>query len=365
MSDRSIDQGVTDFSREHRTEVEPAQPRAGALERSFPDPGLPPHVYRSTDVDPKAARAAERQVALLFGLSVLGTVLFVVAFFAIDVSGARLDRVKLSTTLLGTGLAVALLGIGIGAIHWAKKLMPDDEVVEERHPIRSTDEERAAGAAVILDGGAAAGLPRRKLITGSLFAALAALPAMAVVPLWGLWSRDRGKSPAEQLSHTAWAPGVRLVRDPTGQPIRPAEMPLGGVLHVLPGVESHGEPTGEGEHSGLTLNEIAKAAVLLIRVEPDALRPPTRLDWTYAGIVAYSKICTHVGCPVGLYEQTTHHLLCPCHQSTFAVDEGAKVIFGPAGHPLPQLALALDQEGYLVAQHDFTEPVGPSFWERG
>ena len=89
-----------------------------------------------------------------------------------------------------------------------------------------------------------------------------------------------------------------------------------------------------------------------------------RLSWTYEGIIAFSKICSHMGCAVALYEQTTKHLLCPCHQSTFDVTSAAKVIFGPAARPLPQLAITVDAEGYLVAQAPFTEPVGPSFWGR-
>jgi ubiquinol-cytochrome c reductase iron-sulfur subunit len=89
------------------------------------------------------------------------------------------------------------------------------------------------------------------------------------------------------------------------------------------------------------------------------------MNWTVDGIVAYSKICTHVGCPVALYEQTTHHILCPCHQSTFDAPKGAQVIFGPAARPLPQLPITTNAEGFLVAQSDYTVPVGPSFWERG
>lgn len=99
---------------------------------------------------------------------------------------------------------------------------------------------------------------------------------------------------------------------------------------------------------------------------PEELTPGEgRDDWSIDGIVCYSKICTHVGCPISLYERTTHHLLCPCHQSTFDLADSAKVIFGPAARALPQLPLAVDDEGFLVAQSDFTEPVGPSFWERG
>ena len=109
----------------------------------------------------------------------------------------------------------------------------------------------------------------------------------------------------------------------------------------------------------------AKAAVILIRLNPDDIKVQKAKDWGVDGIVAYSKICTHVGCPVGLYEQQTHHLLCPCHQSTFDLTEDCKVIFGPAKRPLPQLQITVDDEGYLVAPEGFHEAVGPSFWERG
>ena len=113
------------------------------------------------------------------------------------------------------------------------------------------------------------------------------------------------------------------------------------------------------------LEQKAKAAVLLIRLKPEDLQISAgREDWSYNGIVAYSKICTHVGCPVALYEQQTHHLLCPCHQSQFDITREAAVIFGPAKRPLPQLPITVDDEGYLIARSDFTEPVGPSFWER-
>ena len=127
----------------------------------------------------------------------------------------------------------------------------------------------------------------------------------------------------------------------------------GGILTVIP------EGTLDDDEA------LAKAAVLIIKFRPEQLEPPTVMNWTVNGIVAYSKICTHVGCPAALYEQTTHHILCPCHQSTFDAARGAKVIFGPAARPLPQLPITTDSEGYLVAQSDFHEPVGPSFWERG
>jgi ubiquinol-cytochrome c reductase iron-sulfur subunit len=80
--------------------------------------------------------------------------------------------------------------------------------------------------------------------------------------------------------------------------------------------------------------------------------------------VAYSKICTHAGCPASLYEQQTNRLLCPCHQSQFLITDNAKPIFGPATRRLPMLPITVDAEGYLVAKRDFGVAVGPAFWER-
>jgi ubiquinol-cytochrome c reductase iron-sulfur subunit len=158
------------------------------------------------------------------------------------------------------------------------------------------------------------------------------------------------------LKHTLWEKGTRLARDPNGIPIKASDVTIGSVFHVIP------ENLHESDHP---LEEKAKAAVLLMRLDPADLHvSEERKDWNFRGIVAYSKICTHVGCPVALYEQQTHHLLCPCHQSQFDITREAEVIFGPAKRPLPQLPITVDEEGYLVAQSDFHEPVGPSFWER-
>ncbi len=147
---------------------------------------------------------------------------------------------------------------------------------------------------------------------------------------------------------------MKLVVEGTGQPILASDFDSpGGILSVVP----------EGyEHD---LNALAKATLILIKFRPEDLKSGTIRNWTYDGIVAYSKICTHVGCPAALYEQTTHHILCPCHQSTFDATDGARVIFGPAARPLPQLPIGVDGQGYLIAQADFDVPVGPSFWERG
>jgi ubiquinol-cytochrome c reductase iron-sulfur subunit len=161
--------------------------------------------------------------------------------------------------------------------------------------------------------------------------------------------------PGKDLSTTMWKGGLKLLKDPQGTPVKAADLRIGSVVHIVP------EGINDVEHY---LEEKAKAAVLLMRLDPKDL-DPVSVPGSYEGIVAYSKICTHMGCPVALYEQQTHHLLCPCHQSTFDVTQNCKVVFGPAKRNLPQLAITVDTDGYLVAKEGFREAVGPSFWERG
>ncbi|MEG9248271.1 Rieske 2Fe-2S domain-containing protein [Arthrobacter sp. Soc17.1.1.1] len=316
----------------------------------FENPGLPPHRPRLADRDRRAEKRAERQVALLFLVSILGTLLFFVGYFFIPLD-ETVERLRLQNLMLGLGTAFAMLGIGVGIVHWAKTLMPDHEVTESRHEIRPESDRQDAEKIVndILDE---SGIKRRPLIRNTLLGAaiLAPLPAIAIF-------RDLGPLPGNALKQTMWDTGVRLTRDPSGTPILASDVTVGSAFHVIP------EGLNEVENK---LEEKAKAVVLLMRLDPEELNPsPGRENWGYDGIVAYSKICTHVGCPVALYEQQTHHLLCPCHQSTFDLEQECKVIFGPAARPLPQLPIEVDDEGYLVASSDFQEPVGPSFWERG
>jgi ubiquinol-cytochrome c reductase iron-sulfur subunit len=169
------------------------------------------------------------------------------------------------------------------------------------------------------------------------------------------------------LEETEWktAPGEppkRLVTQ-DGIPVRLGDVASGGLLTVFPGKLKEGS---QDEYEKPELQTKADSTVILIRLRAgqELKAQKGREDWTYDNHVAYSKICTHAGCPVSLYEQQTHHLLCPCHQSVFDVTDGARPIFGPAARPLPQLAINVDSEGYFVARGDFSEPVGPSFWER-
>jgi len=242
----------------------------------------------------------------------------------------------------GALLAVSLGGIGLALVLWAKALFGEAEEVGERTVLPSEPEPRAEFVTTLERGGEV--FARRHVLVRLLAAAGGALGLAALFPL-----RSLGPPARRQLFHTAWRPGSRLVTE-AGEPIRVDQLPVGGILTVFP----------EGRV------DADDSATLLIRVEPGALRPrPGREEWSPDGNVAYSKLCTHVGCPVGLYRETTHELLCPCHQSTFDVLDGARPVFGPATRSLPQLPLAVDRDGYLVAVDDFPDPVGPGFWNMG
>jgi ubiquinol-cytochrome c reductase iron-sulfur subunit len=341
------------------TAVEPSVPRtvspgtAVVPSDAIPNPGHEPHRLRVTDLDPKKDKAAERRVSGLFLLSIVGSIVAIVAYFLIPIDAQNFDSIRVSNLVLGLAIALALLAIGVGAVQWARTLMSDAEITEERHGTRGSEATRAKAVEVFTLGNKESGFGRRALLRNSLIGALVVSPLPAVVLFRDL---APAAEPNDLLRHTLWEKGTRLTRDPSGTPIKASDVTFGSAFHVIP------DGLNDAEDK---LEEKAKAAVLLMRLRPEDLNEAEdRKDWSYDGIVAYSKICTHVGCPVALYEQQTHNLLCPCHQSQFDVSNHCEVIFGPAKRALPQLPIAIDDEGYLVAQSDFLEPVGPSFWER-
>ena len=335
------------------------------------DPGHPAHTWRPTDLDPKAEKRAERQVAAFFIASIVFAVLFVVSYFTFDV-GDDWDTfmgMGSSNVALGVTLGLALLLIGVGVIQWARKLMGDQEISELRHPATSSPEDRASALAALDLGIAESGISRRPLVRNTLLGAVAALGLPTVVLL-----RDLGPLPSQVvdaergkgLEHTLWKRGERIVRDVVGTPILASELEVGDLVNCQPEILLAYDEKGNHVLHGLDVQVgKSKASLILLRMEPDDITPGKgRENWTVDGIVAYSKICTHVGCPISLNERTTHHLLCPCHQSTFDLADSGRVVFGPAARALPQLPIMVDSEGYLVAQSDFTEPVGTSYWER-
>jgi len=343
----------------HGGDIERVEPTGPPLPVAEPiaDPGLEDHVDRLADIDPKAERRADRQVAGMFALAALLIVGFLVAYFVfqIEVDGSVAGAVRNSNLALGLTLGLALFLIGTGAIHWAKKLMSSHEVDHERHELRSTDDVREAALADYELGVEESGFGRRKMIRNSLIGAMVLLPLPAVVLF-----RDLGPLPGDKKAHTIWDTDVRVVRDGSFEPLRPADFEIGSLVNAMPETFEDLPESGPAR-----INERAKSPVILVRMEPDEINAAEgRENWHVDGILAYSKICTHVGCPINLYEQNTHHMLCPCHQSTFDLADNGRVVFGPAPRNLPQLPLAVDDDGYLVAQSDFTESVGPSYWGR-
>ncbi|MET7682158.1 Rieske 2Fe-2S domain-containing protein [Streptomyces sp. NPDC005423] len=339
----------------------PAEQEHGALSVAaetdpFADPGLPPHEHRVQDIDERAAKRSERVVAFLFTVSMLATVAFIVSYVAIpndkSIFVFPLGHISALNFALGMTLGVALFAIGAGAVHWARTLMSDLEIADERHAIEAPPEVKAKVLADFKQGAKESALGRRKLIRTTMFGALALFPLSGVMLL-----RDLGTLPGTKLRHTMWSKGKLLVNMNTNQPLRASDIAVGSLTFA--------KPDGLEETDEDFQTQIAKAALMIIRLQPEDIKDKRELAWSHDGVVAYSKICTHVGCPISLYEQQTHHVLCPCHQSTFDLSDGARVIFGPAGHALPQLRIGVSDEGYLQALGDFEEPVGPAFWERG
>lgn len=313
---------------------------------------------------PLHAKRAERVVVAMFVLAFLAGCGFIAAYVGLEIgtaipAGANdVVAVLRSNLALGTSLSVALLALGTGSMIWVRHLTPNIEIEEERHDLQSAPAERQAFQRTFAEGAAISQVTRRPMLRRTMLLATAPL---ALAPLVLL--RDLGPLPGTSLRHTVWKKGLRAVVADTLRPLRPADVSTpGSMITVIP----------QGYQDDP--DALAKAGVILIKFEPGQLHVPTiyqsgtqlyGMNWTVDNIVAYSKICTHVGCPVALYEETTHHILCPCHQSTFDAANGANVIFGPAARSLPQLPMGTDADGYLVALSDFTQPVGPSFWERG
>jgi ubiquinol-cytochrome c reductase iron-sulfur subunit len=288
---------------------------------------------RSEPVTPEEVRRAERRAELraasLFLLAAASAVALAIVYW---VGG--------QPQLEGLFLGLALTGVACGFVIWGNELLPKGPFVDQRHSLPSEAEDLEATEDDFEAGGA---ITRRKLLVRSLGLAAGGLGVAALFPI-----RSLGPRPGRALDVTPWREGLRLVTS-DGRPVRAVDVPLEGLVTVFP----EGSP------------DSADGQAVLVRVAEGLIQPKAgREDWSPNGLVAYSKICTHAGCPVGLYQATSHQLLCPCHQSTFDVLHHARPQIGPAAAPLPQLPLAIDADGYLMARGDFSEPVGPSYWRR-
>jgi ubiquinol-cytochrome c reductase iron-sulfur subunit len=309
----------------------------------------------------KGERRLTRAISLLFLLTGLAATAFLVIYIWWPWKyqpGTGGD--KLFTPLLGATLGIALLGIGFGILAWGKKLLPKEVSIQERHDGGSSAADRKIAGSTMIYMAEELGLKRRPLLGAAALLGLAPVGAVAAAPLIGGLIQQPHKN--NQFFTTGWAPQggqlIRLTRE-DGTPIRPEDISAGGQLTVFPGIE------------GGASNTHADSPTLLIHLREDDARTAQASNegtghgnFMWGNYIAFSKICTHAGCPASLYEQQTNRLLCPCHQSQFLITNNAQPIFGPASRRLPQLPIEVDGEGFFVAKSDFTETVGPDFWER-
>jgi len=314
----------------------------------------------------KAEKRVVRNIALLFLISGAGALAFLVFYIAwpwrYELGRSASDYY---TAILGLTLAVALFGLGFAILAWAKKLLPHEVLIQQRHDGAPPSDDQLITGQTMAFVADELSVQRRPLLKGAIGLGLAPLGLVAAAPLVGGLIQNPHKGDEPMMFRTGFNPVtnggklVRLTRE-DGTPIRPEDVSTGGQMTVFPGIP-HG-----------ATNEYADSPTLLIHLRSDdaeetrrnADADPRNKGSMWGDYVAYSKICTHAGCPASLYEQQTNRLLCPCHQSQFMITRNAQPIFGPASRRLPMLPLDVDEDGFFVAKSDYKDTVGPDFWER-
>ena len=322
----------------------------------------------------KVEKRIERSVAFLFALSGLLAIAFVVAYiwwpWRYEIGNVQS---KAYTPILAATLGLSLVAMAFAIFVWAKKLLPHEVVVQDRHDGPSPRDEQKLTGAAILNIVDETGIKRRPLIKTAILLPAAGLGIAAAAPIVG--SLIKNPNDGHPLLQTGWSPSnnsgkmVQLTRD-DGTPIRPEEVSVGGQMTVFPGIPDGA--TNKWADSPTLLIHLRQADADKLRANIAAAKATQQsggkvalpvVDGMWENFVAYSKICTHAGCPASLYEQQTNRLLCPCHQSQFSIVEQAVPVFGPANRKLPMLPLDV-VNGFLVARSDFLEPIGPTYWER-
>jgi ubiquinol-cytochrome c reductase iron-sulfur subunit len=340
----------------------------------------------------RAERRSERLVALWLlvgGLSGLALILVFLfwpwQYKPYGVKGNLLY--SWATPAYGITFGLSILAIGVGAVLYQKRFIPEEISIQDRHDGRSSELDRKTAAATLVNAFEGSTIKRRKLIWTSLGIGAGAFGLGTAVALVG----GLIKNPWKPVVPTAdgmkavlwtsdWTPRYRgetihlgrAIGQSAGSPftkIRPEDLDAGGMETVFPWRESDGDGTTVESHERLTHIAMGvRNPVMLIRIKPvDMPRVVKRQgqeSFNFGELFAYTKVCSHLGCPSSLYEQQTYRILCPCHQSQFDALHFARPIFGPAARALAQLPITIDKDGYLVANGDFIEPVGPAFWER-
>ncbi|WP_072688474.1 cytochrome bc1 complex Rieske iron-sulfur subunit [Rhodococcus marinonascens] len=326
----------------------------------------------------KAEKRAERSVAFWFALSGISAIAFIAIylFWPWEYAGAgeeNYSAYNLYTPLIGLTMGLSILGLGIGAVQFTKKFIPEEVSIQDRHDGGSSEADRKTIVAELGDSLDTSTIGRRKLLKRSLLFGGGALGIMTVMPLGGLIKNPWAKGDDSPLWVSGWTPRyagetIYLRRD-TGRPedvvlVRPEDLDAGSMETVFPFRESD-----RGDHEALFggLRGVRNATMLIRLRTEDAERATKRKgqeSFNYGDYFAFSKICTHLGCPTSLYEQQTNLILCPCHQSQFDALTYGKPVFGPAARALPQLPITVNEEGFLVASGDYIEALGPAFWER-
>jgi len=340
----------------------------------------------------KAEKRAERAVSywLLLG-GVAGLALLVIFLFwpwEYKPFGAEGEWLyALATPLYGLTFGLSILAIGIGAVLFQKKFIPEEISIQDRHDGASSELHRKTAAANLTDALEGSTIKRRKMIGLSLGVGLGAFGVGTLVAFIGgliknPWAKVVPTADGKDavLFTSGWTPRFHgetiYMARATGVPgespfvkMRPEDIDAGGMETVFPWRESDGDGTTvESEHHLTAISYGVRNPVMLIRIRPgDMARVVKRKgqeSFNFGELFAFTKVCSHLGCPSSLYEQQTYRILCPCHQSQFDALHFARPIFGPAARALAQLPITIDQDGYLVANGDYIEPVGPAFWER-
>lgn len=355
--------------------------------------------------DPAEKRAA-RTVNIWFALSVVFGLAFplVYLFWPWQYKSLEEDGLwlyTLYTPMLGVTAGLSIIFLGVGLVEFSKKFVPEEISVQTRHDGPSEEIDRKTITALLNDAWKTSTLGRRKVMMGLAGTGAALMGLAIVLPLGGIvknpWKR---KAMGIQGDGTLWTTGwtlteqgtkVYLGRDTAAIAeehnghystqgvnrlvrVRPEDLDAGAMETVFPLTD---EMVNDGENYDATRDVYEehmhsvhgpRNSVMLIRLRHEdaqkAVQREGQEDFHYGDYYAYSKICTHIGCPTSLYEQQTNRILCPCHQSQFDALHWGKPVFGPAARALPELPISVDREGYLYAKGNFIEPVGPAFWER-